>query len=70
MGFSFHRTGTPTLIKMVIADAKGKFNASGLPAGNVDFKWELATYITVDELNFRIVAGKEVKRAIVLKKAP
>ena len=66
--FSIFKTGTVTLVMKVITDAKGKFNASGLPVGDFDFKWELNTYITVTETNVHIAAGKELKRKIVLKK--
>lgn len=62
------KAGTPTLIKQVITDAKGKFNATGLPAGQDDFKWELVGFTTVEELNAKISAGKELKRKIVMKK--
>ena len=67
--FSIFKTGTTTLVKMVVTDAKGKFNASGLSPGGFDFKWELTGYVSVDELNVKIAAGKELKRTIVLKKS-
>ncbi len=66
--FSIFKTGTATLVTMVITDAKGKFNATNLPVGDFDFKWELDTYITVTETNVHIAAGKELQRRIVLKK--
>ena len=65
---SLFKTGTPTLIKSVITDAKGKFNATDLPAGSDDIKWELAGYNTIQELNVKVSAGKELKRKIVMKK--
>jgi hypothetical protein len=65
--FSIFNAGTTDLVKFVITDAKGRFNAPGLLPGNYDFKWELAGYITVTESNFKLSAGKEVQRKIVMK---
>lgn len=65
--FSIFNTGTTNLVMSVITDAKGKFNASGIPAGDYDFKWELAGFVTVTETNVHISAGKELQRKIVMK---
>lgn len=65
---SIFKTGTATLVLLVVTDAKGRFNATDLPAGDFDFKWELKDYVTVDEANVHVAAGKELKRKVVMKK--
>ncbi len=67
VSFTIYEAGTNSVVKQVITDAEGKFNASQLPAGDFDFKWELEGYMTVNETNVHIAAGKELKRKIVMK---
>ncbi len=62
------KTATSTLVKQGITDGKGKFNIADLPVGSDDLKWEIAGYNTIDELNVKVSAGKELKRKIVMKK--
>jgi hypothetical protein len=64
--FTILETGTDSIVKSVITDAEGKFNASQLPPGDFDFKWELEGYMTEFEPNVHIGAGKEIKRKVVM----
>ncbi|HXF90711.1 MAG TPA: carboxypeptidase-like regulatory domain-containing protein, partial [Candidatus Nitrosotenuis sp.] len=67
VSFTIYEAGTDSVVKQVITDAEGKFSASQLPAGNFDFRWELEGYMTVNETNLQIAAGKELKRKIVME---
>lgn len=67
--FSIYETGTEDLVKEVVTDAKGNFNASKLPMGNFDFVWSLSGYKTVKETDVHIGPGKELKRKIVMEEA-
>lgn len=65
--FSILETGTEDEVAKVKSDIKGKFNASKLPAGLFDFKWELNGYKTVLETEVKISNGKELKRKVVME---
>lgn len=62
-----YETGTTNIVKQVITDGEGKYTTGPLNAGDYDFKWELTGYRTVTENNIHIVAGKEVKRDLVME---
>jgi len=64
--FTILKTGMSDEVASVKTDVKGKFNATKLPVGTVDFKWELKGYKTVTEEEVKIVAGKELKRKVVM----
>jgi hypothetical protein len=64
--FSIFKTGTTTLVQMVVTDAKGVFNSSDLLGGDYDFSWVLATYVTHTETNVHLGPGKELQRKVVL----
>jgi len=66
--FSILDTGTEDEVARVKTDMKGKFNASKLPAGLFDFKWELKDYKTVIETEVKISNGKELKRKVVMER--
>ncbi len=65
---NIYKAGTTILLKQVITDSKGKFNATDLGAGFDDFKWELTGYTSVEELNEKVTAGKELQRKITMVK--
>lgn len=66
VSFTIYEAGTDSVVKQVITDAEGKFSAAQLAAGDYDFRWELDGYMTVNETNVQIAAGKELKRKIVM----
>lgn len=66
--FSILDTGTEDEVARAKTDIKGKFNASKLPAGLFDFKWELKGYKTVLETEVKISNGKELKRKVVMER--
>jgi hypothetical protein len=68
--FSIFTTGTTTLIRTGLTDEKGKYNESGLPAGDFDLVWEFLGYVTQTQVNVHLAAGKELSRKIVLVAAP
>ncbi len=68
VSFIILKTGTSEEVSKVFTDNKGKFNASKLAAGDFDFKFELSGYVTENETNVHISAGKELKRKIVMAK--
>lgn len=68
VSFTISKTGTDIEVKKVLSDTKGKFNASKLPSGDFDFKFELDGYVAETETNVHISNGKELKRKIVMAK--
>jgi len=64
--FTIFKTGTAEKVAEVETDIKGKFNAAKLPAGNFDFRWEVAGYKAVKETDVYIAAGKELQRKVVM----
>jgi len=68
VSFTISKTGTAIEVAKVLSDNKGKFNASKLPSGDYDFKFELSGYVTESESNVHISSGKELKRKIVMAK--
>lgn len=68
VSFTITKTGTAIEVAKVLSDNKGKFNASKLPSGDFDFKFELSGYVTESETNVHISSGKELKRKIVMAK--
>ena len=67
--FSVLRAGTEALVAQGVTDLKGKFNVANLPAGMVDLRWVLAGFVTVEEADVKIVAGKELQRKVVMNKS-
>lgn len=58
--------GTDTEVKKVFSEVKGVYRAAKLPTGFFDLEWSFAGYDTVNELNVKLTAGKDLRRNIVM----
>lgn len=67
--FTIYEAGTTNEVAKTKTDVKGKFGIAKIPAGMVDFVWELEGYKTVTETEVKISAGKELKRKVVMDAA-
>lgn len=68
--FRVVEAGTSNVIAEVVSQVKGVFNSGSLPSGFVDLAWSFGGYETVEELNVKISAGKELRRRVVMVAQP